>query len=110
MNYAEDDDEFEEPPFLKRLRILVMVLIVVLIVGFIAIASTLVIRLGFLGGRAEPIKAEALALPAGSEITGLGRASGAVLVTVRSADGRERLLNFDAGSGALVSETDIMRD
>lgn len=91
---------------------MVMALIFVLIIGFLAIAGTIVMRLGFSTGTAlgQPIKAEQLSLPSGAEITALGRGAGTLLITVRDVDGGETLRVHDGASGALISETTIVRD
>ena len=114
MAYDPEDD-VEEPPQLRRLRILVMALMVVLMLGIVTIAVTIVIRLGFVGegtgGATVPqLRAEAVALPEGAEITALGQGAQGLLVSIRLADGRELLRVHDAVTGALVQETVIQRE
>lgn len=106
MTYEPEDEE--EPPQVRRLRLLVMTLIVVLIVGFLVIVGTIVIRLGVFGGDSGPVTAERFALPAG-EIVATGQGQGTVLFVLRD-EGGERLLIYDAGTGALRSATPIERD
>lgn len=110
MAYDPDED-VEETPQIRRLRLLVMALMVVLMLGIATIAITIVIRLGF---SAEPqiqqITADAIVLPSGAEITALGQGSSGVLVTVRLRDGTETLRVHDAGTGALIAQTRIERD
>lgn len=95
------DEEFPEPPRLRRLRRLVTALTVTLIGGVIAIVALLVIRLS---GAAAPPPAPglppAIRLPAGetAEAVTLGR--GWVAVVTRDAAGRERVRVLDAATGA----------
>ena len=108
---AYDDEEFEEPPHLKRLRLLVSILMVVLMVGILTIAVTIVIRLGFSAPAApKAVLAEELRVPEGAQITAAGQGSGTVLLVVRMADGAETLLTYDAATGAELSRTPITRD
>ena len=88
---------------------MVMVLLVVLILGIVTIAATIVIRLGGLGGGAAGISADRLVLPAGEVVT-IGQGEGTALIVLRGEDGAERLLVYDAGSGALLSTTDLARE
>ena len=85
----------------------------VLIVGVLAIAATIVIRLGFGVGESfsgGPVRAERFALPEGAEIVAVGRGQGTVIFVLRAADGAESLYVFDARSGALESRSAIARD
>jgi Family of unknown function (DUF6476) len=107
------DDEFPEPAHLRRLRWLVTGLTVVLILGVLAIAATIVIRLGFGVGEAfsgGPVRAERFALPAGAEIVAVGRGPGTVMFVLRGADGTEALHVYDEATGAPESRSAIMRD
>lgn len=107
---THDDEEFEEPPHLKRLRLLVSILMIVLMVGILTIAVTIVIRLGFSAPpAAKAVAAEELVLPQGAEIVSVGQGSGTVLVVVRE-DGAESLLTFDSASGAELSRTSVVRE
>ncbi len=106
------DDEFIEPAHLRRLRLLVTGLTVVLIVGVLAIAATIVIRLGFGVGEAlsgGPVRADRFELPEGAEIVALGRGSGTVMFVLRGPDGAEALHVFDEASGEPESRSAIMR-
>ena len=110
MRYAASEDE-EELPHLRRLRRMVMALMVVLMLGIVAIAATIVIRLG-LGGDdpvPRPITAASLILPADHQIIATGRGPGEVHFTVVSPDGAELLIVLDAASGAERSRTLITR-
>lgn len=83
-----------------------------LIVGVLAIAATIVIRLGFGvgetvgGGR---VRAESFALPADAEIVAVGRGPGTVMFVLRAADGAEALHVFDDATGAPESRSAIAR-
>jgi hypothetical protein len=105
-------DEFPEPAHLRRLRWLVTGLTIVLIVGVLAIAATIVIRLGFGVGEAVsggPVRAERFELPAAAEIVAVGRGPGTVLFVLREPDGAEALHVFDGESGARESRSAITR-
>lgn len=110
------DDDFEEPPHLRLLRRLVTGLIVVLILGVLAIAAAIVIRVGFgvgEGGSEEapggPVRAERFALPSGMDIVAVGRGAGTVLFVLRGSDGKERLYTFDDRTGKPTGESAIAR-
>ena len=109
MSYVPEGEE--EPPQIRRLRVLVMVMLVVLMLGIVTIAATIVIRLGF-GGEpsAQKLTADAIGLPAGAEITALGHGPSGVLITVRQEDGSEVLRLHDAATGRLLRETAIIRE
>ena len=98
MRYTTDED-LPEPPHLKRLRQMVMVLLVVLMLGILTIAATIVIRLGF-GGGADGVAAEGIVLPEG-EIVSTGQGDGTVLFVVR---------RDDAKTGARLSATKVERE
>ena len=110
MRYAASEDE-EELPHLRRLRRMVMALMVVLMLGILAIAATIVIRLGVGGGEPGPgpISAPELVLPADHQIIATGRGPGTVHFTVAAPDGSEFLIVLDAASGAERSRTPITR-
>ena len=109
MSYVPEGEE--EPPQIRRLRVMVMVMMVVLMLGIVTIAATIVIRLGF-GGEpsAQKLTAEAIALPAAAEVTALGHGPDGVLITVRLANGTEALRLNDAETGELIHETVIDRE
>ena len=110
MRYAASEDE-EELPHLRRLRRMVMALMVVLMLGIVAIAATIVIRLGLGGDEAAPgpITAASLVLPADHQIVATGRGPGEVHFTVMAPGGSEVLIVLDAASGAERSRTPIIR-
>ena len=106
-----DEDEFPEPPRLRRLRWLVTGLMVALIVGVLSIAATIVIRLGFLGGSAvAPVTAPAFELPEAHEIVAVGRGDGAILFLLRAPDGTEALHAFDQRTGAPAGVSAVTRE
>lgn len=85
-----------------------MALMLVLMLSILAIATIIVIRLGFGGG--GPVAAGRFDLPAG-EVVGLGRNEGTVLFQVRGEDGVERLYVFDEDEGgAPISVSVVGRD
>lgn len=109
MSYVPEGEE--EPPQIRRLRVMVMVLLVVLMLGIVTIAATIVIRLGIGGGpQAQSLTAKTIALPEGAEITALGHGPDGVLVTIRRSDGSEALRLHSARTGALIRETAILRE
>lgn len=87
-----------------------MGLMVTLAVGMAVIVGTITWRLFSVSPPPEPVRAEALVLPEGAEITALGATGSEVLVTLRSPDGAERLRVFRRSDGALLSETPIRRE
>jgi hypothetical protein len=107
------DNGWPEPSHLRRLRWLVTGLTVVLIVGVLAIAATIVIRVGFGVGEASPggpVLAERFALPQNAEIVAVGRGAGTVMFVLREDDGAEALLVFDEATGAPESRSIIARE
>ncbi len=98
---------------MRRLRWMVTTLTVVLILGVLTIAGTIVIRLGFGFGEAVSagaIRAERFVLPPEAAIVAVGRGSGTVLFVLRGPNGAETLQVFDEATGAPVSRTAIARE
>lgn len=85
-------------------------LTVTLALGMALIAGTVAWRLWSAAPPARAIEAEALALPADAEVTGLGASPSEILATVRRPDGAESLLTFRRADGKLLSETPIRRE
>ncbi|MEM8793837.1 MAG: DUF6476 family protein [Pseudomonadota bacterium] len=106
----DPDEDFEEPPHLRRLRLLVTVLTTVLIVGMLTMIALFVIRLGLFPDRQtdDQIAAETVILPQKAEITAIGRGKSTILITTTSENG-EILHVFDQITGDLISETAIER-
>ncbi len=89
----------------------------VLILGVLAIATALVIRIAAPPSAPAPaafhltaLQAARLALPRDAEITALGAAGGALMIATRAPDGVETLRVFDARSGAQLRVVAITRD
>lgn len=108
MSYVPEDEV--EPPHLRTLRRAVLILIVVLILGILTIAATIVIRLGFPGDTGARLTLEQIHLPAGQEIRATGEGPGRLHVVLRAPDGIETLHVFDAATGERISVTPIARD
>jgi hypothetical protein len=105
---AGDEEDFPEPPRLRRLRRMVMGLTAALILGILVIAGALVWRIAT--DRSGPaITAAEIVLPEGLEIIAIGGDGALLLVTTRAPDGRERIHAFAKSDGALVSEVDVAR-
>ena len=97
----------EEPPQVRQLRLLVMVLIVVLILGFLTIVGVIVIRLGLGGASGQGVAAPEIALPAGTEVLATGQGPGTVHFLVRTVTGTQHLLVFNAETGQALSRTAV---
>lgn len=110
MRYAPEDEP--ELPHLRRLRLMVMALMGVLMLGILAIAATIVIRLGFGSdsGAVVGVSAASIALPADAEVIATGQGPGTVHVTLRASDGTESLWILDAETGDKLSATPITRN
>jgi hypothetical protein len=116
--HGPDSDEPPEPPRLRALRLMVTVLTATLILGVVAIAAALVIRVT----RADPppapapaafdparLTAESLVLPEGEDIVALGAAGDALMIVTRDASGAEWLRLFDPADGAALRAAPITR-
>lgn len=99
------DTDLEEPPSLRRLRLLVSVLMGVLILGFVAVSAMLVIRLGDLGGaeRADTAVTPLVSAVSGAaRIVAAGRESGQIVVVIEDPSGSRFVMGFDGESGLAV--------
>lgn len=89
------------------------VLTSVLIIGMLTMIVVFVIQVLGAGRLATPpqaaLSANDISLPAGAEITALGRGQSTLLITTEGPGG-EVLRVFDAATGAPVSTTTISRD
>jgi hypothetical protein len=93
------DEDFPEPPRLRRLRLLVTLLTATLIVGVIAIVALLVIRLSALSSPPPGLPPE-VALPAGESARAVTLGDGWLAVVTVDAEGRERIRVLDGATGA----------
>jgi hypothetical protein len=111
----DDEDDLPEPPRLRALRRLVTALTATLILGMLAVAGTLVVRLARPEAPAAPafapqaLTAERLVLPAGEAITALGAAGPALAVATRDGRGAERIRLFDPATGAELGAVAVER-
>ena len=92
------DEEFPEPPRLRRLRRLVTLLTATLIVGVITIVGLLVIRLSDVRRTAD--LPPAISLPAGERAGAVTLGSDWLAVVTVDATGRERIRVLDRATGA----------
>ena len=100
MRPQGDPDDLPEPPKIRALRRLVTALTLVLILGMITIAATLVLRIS--RTPASPtvaVAAERVVLPAGERVTASGVAEGMLMLVTRDAAGVERLRLYDSATG-----------
>jgi hypothetical protein len=99
------DDDFPEPPRLRRLRRLVTLLTATLIVGVITTVGLLVIRLSALAPAPAP-PAE-IVLPAGESARAVTFGEGWLAVVTVDGAGRERIRVLDRATGAERAVTEI---
>jgi len=100
------DEEFPEPPRLRRLRRLVTVLTATLIVGVITIVGLLVIRLTAVApGPGLPPE---VALPDGETARAVTLGGDWLAVVTVDAEGRERIRVLDRASGAERGVSEIV--
>lgn len=90
-------------------------LALVLIAAVVTITAAIVIRLGDLpGGSAvsisQPIEAGRFEIPPGARVAALGRNGAEVLFVLELQDGREVLRSYDAASGRMLSESQLIRE
>lgn len=99
------DEDFPEPPRLRRLRRLVFALMATLIAGVITIVSLLVIRLWSIG--APPALPPELHLPSGESARAVTLGSDWLAVVTVDPSGRERIRVLDRATGAPRAVTEI---
>ncbi len=99
------DEEFPEPPRLRRLRRLVTLLTATLIVGVITIVGLLVIRLTTLP-QISDLPAE-INLPAGERASAVTLGSDWLAVVTVDRAGRERIRVLDRTTGSERNVTEI---
>ena len=111
-NRRDEAEDWREVPQLRSLRRLVTALTAVLMLGMLAVAVALIIRIS-MEPAAKPLSsvgAEAVTLPAGETITAVGTTAAAVTVATTDAGGAERLRMFDPRTGAEIGVVDVKRD
>ncbi|MEM0988568.1 MAG: DUF6476 family protein [Pseudomonadota bacterium] len=109
MRYVPEDEE--EPPKVRRLRLMTMSLMGVLMVGFVFMVAVIVIKVGF-GGfipTAEPALSKAFGLPRHGEVVATGQGKGTVLFLIRDSGGGETLWVHDSRTGDILSQSRIVR-
>jgi Family of unknown function (DUF6476) len=106
MGHARDDD-FPEPPRLRRLRQLVTALIVTLIAGVIAIVALLALRLS--SGNDPVALPPEVRLPAGETAGAVTLGDGWLAVVTTDGTGQQRIRVLDRTTGASRGAVDIGR-
>ncbi|MBS0524200.1 MAG: hypothetical protein JSS04_11260 [Proteobacteria bacterium] len=92
------------------LKVLVVVMGLLIVVGFIVVASEIARRMSSASSGAAPSGAAfsvRIALPSGSQVVSVGPAGDRVAVHVKAADGRSSLYIVDPRSGALLGTVDF---
>lgn len=80
------------------------------ILGVLAIATVIVLRLGVLGSPPATLDAEAITLPPGERITAVGQSPRALTLATEDEAGVERLRSFDPATGETTGTTLIRRE
>ena len=108
----DDAEDWREVPQLRNLRRLVSALTAVLMIGVLAVAVTLVIRIASEpGARAiAKVTAEEVSIPADAKVIAVGATASSLTVAIRDGEGGEAVLVFHPETGALISRTAINRD
>lgn len=92
------------------LKVLVVVMGLLIVVGFIVVASEIARRMSSASSGAAPSGAafaERIALPSGSQVVSVSPAGDRVAVHVKAADGRSTLYIVDPRNGALLGTVDF---
>ncbi len=92
------DDDFPEPPRLRRLRWLVTALLVTLILGMIAIVALLAIRIT--GGSAPVSLPPEIRLPEGETAGAVTLGGDWLAIVTTDTAGRQRIRVLDGSTGA----------
>jgi hypothetical protein len=103
---GDDEDDLLEPTRLRQLRWLVNALTVTLILGFLVVVATLVIRLS--AAPAPLALPAALTLPEGETARAVTMGSDWIAVVTVDGDGRERIRVLDRATGASRLEAPIL--
>ena len=101
---AGHNEDAAPPPAPRALKVAVIVMGVILIVGFIAVFTTIAYRIANPRAAAPAGEAgagfeTAVAIPPGAEVTGMEIADGLALVTLRAADGSTVVVVLDPAKG-----------
>jgi hypothetical protein len=111
MRPQSDPDDLPEPPKIRALRRLVTALTLVLILGMITIAVTLVLRISRTPAPpALTVTAERVVLPAGERVTASGVAEGILMLVTQDTAGVERLRLYDSATGEPRQVVTIARE
>ena len=91
------------------LKVLVVVMGLLIVVGFIVIATEIARRMSSASTGAAPstVFSERIALPSGAQVVSVSPAGDRVAVHVKSADGRSTLYIVDPRNGALLGTVDF---
>ena len=92
------------------LKVLVVVMGLLIVVGFIVVASEIARRMSSASPGPAPSGAafsEHIALPSGAQVVSVSSAGDRVAVHVKAADGRSTLYIVDPRSGALLGTVDF---
>jgi hypothetical protein len=92
------------------LKVLVVVMGLLIVVGFIVVASEIARRMSSASSRPAPSSAafaEHIALPSGAQVVSVSPAGDRVAVHVKTADGRSTLYIVDPRNGALLGTVDF---
>jgi hypothetical protein len=99
------DEDFPEPPRIRRLRRLVTALLVTLILGMIAIVALLALRLS--GTAPPPALPPEVRLPAGETAGAVTLGGDWLAVVTTDAAGRQRIRILDRATGASRATVEI---
>jgi Family of unknown function (DUF6476) len=92
------------------LKVLVVVMGLLIVVGFIVVASEIGRRMSSPSSSAAPSGAaysQSIALPSGAQVVSVGSAGDRLAVHVKAADGRSTLYIVDPHTGALLGTVDF---
>ena len=92
------------------LKVLVVVMGLLIVVGFIVVASEIARRMSSASSGTAPSGpafAERIALPSGAQVVSVSPAGDRVAVHVKAADGRSTLYIVDPRNGALLGTVDF---
>jgi hypothetical protein len=105
-SYTPEPEEGQEPPQIRRLRQLVMLLTGTLTIAIIIVVGLMTIRLLALGEAPSPRLPSDLTLPDGESTQAVTLGTGWVAVVTRDTQGAERIRVFDT-EGTPIATTEI---